>query len=339
MATNESKTSIDRVQQIKNNLINKDPHRMCWMRAIEVTLTSQKTGRKMVFSTDNQNQFTMDITGYKRLALLEDKGTLSIWNLEYDKIMQIILQQYYTIEIKVGYKSLGTLNTIFKGEVSFITQKIHSKHDVETYINFASTTVAKYSQSRMNYNFNAGYNIYGALNYAFHINGIGSNVKISPELKKEFLDNVYSNYTTLDTVVDYLALTGGNYDISSDSSEGNVINVTTINDKRRIKIDPDTINITRGNPTVNSNGLNITLLPTINFMPGDILQIDNSIADVAIRDADAVYNTFNSNYLDQNGEYMIREIQFHFQNRGDAFEYNIRAWPIRYIDQIQMGGT
>lgn len=330
-------TNIDNAQKIKNAQVNKDPYRKCWMRAIEVDLISKKTGKVMRFSTDDPNQFTIDIVGYKCLSLLKDKGTVSIWNLEYDKLMQIILQEYYTIVIKAGYKSLGTLNTIFKGEVSFITQKIHSKHDVETYINFASSVVAKWSQSRMNFSINSGVNIYAALSYVFKLNGMGRNVNIDPALQKSVLQNVYSAYSTTNTVIDYLAVTGGNYNISGDESEGNVVNVTSLENKRRIKIDPNTISITKGNPTISSNGLKMTLIPTFNFMPGDIIIMDNSLIDASIRDADAVTSTFHTNYIDQNGMYMIRNIDFHFQNRGDTFELNITAWPLSYIDKIQGG--
>ena len=319
-----------------STISNIDKNRMCWMRSIEVILTSRKIKKSMIFGTDDKYQFTMDITGTKNLALNKDSGTFRIHNLEYDKIAQIVLDEYYIIEIKAGYKSLGNLPTIFKGEVSYISQKIHSKHDTETYITFASTVVARYSQKRMNFNLNSGINLYAALNYVCKISGVGKNVKIDPRLQKEFLTNVYTNYNTVTSVFDNLTATSGNYFLSSDYSEGNVINCTTIDDKRKIKIDPNTINITRGNPTVTSAGLQITLLPTFNYMPGDIILVDNSLIDISVSNASAVPSTFNQNYLDTQGQYMIIEITYHFQNRGAAFEYNIRARALDIIRKIQM---
>ena len=329
---------LETIQKEINSLPNAaDFSKKCWMRQIEVILTSRKCNKAMKFSTDDKYQFNMDIMGTKNLALNKDKGTLTIYNLEYDKMMETILLEYFIIEIKIGYKSTGNLMTIFKGEVSYISQKIHSHHDVETYITFASTIVARYSQSRMNFNLNSGVNIYSALNYICKLSGIGNKARINPNLKKEILTKIYTNYNTASTVFDNLTSTSGEYYLSTDYSEGNVINCTTINDKRKIKVDPNTINITRGNPTVTSAGLKITLLPTFNFMPGDILIIDNSILNVSIRDAESVTSTFNTNYLDQNGMYMIISIEFHFQNRGDAFELNITARALDIIKKIQTG--
>lgn len=331
-------TNLELEQKTINNSIDAsqiNKNRKCWMRSIEVTLTSKISKRQMKFSTEDKYQFTMDITGSKNLALNKDKGTLSIYNLEYDKVVEIMLLQYYQIEIKAGYKSIGDLPTIFKGQISYISQKIHSKHDVETYITFANTLVARYSQSRINFNLNSGINLYSALSYCCKLSGMGKNVNISPQLQKQFLKNVYNQYGTFSTVFDNLTSTSGNYQISSDESEGNVINCTTIADKRKIRIDPNTINITKGNPTVTSAGLKITLLPTFNFMPGDIIIIDNAMLNVSIRDAESVTTTFNTNYMDQNGQYMIISIDYHFQNRGSTFEFNITARALDIIKKIQ----
>ena len=314
---------------------NLNKNKLCWMRNIEVVLTSRKTKQSMIFKTTGRDSYNIDIVGTKYLALNKDKGTLTISNLEYDKMMEIILLEYYIIEIKAGYVSIGDLPTIFKGEVSFISQKIHSHHDVDTYITFASSLVARYSQSRMNFNFNSGVNIYAALNYICKISGIGRNVKIDPQLRKLFLQNVYNNYANASTVFDNMTSTSGSYTLSCDESEGNVIDCTTIYDKRKITIDPNTINIANGNPTVTSAGLSISLLPTFNFMPGDILVIDNAILNTSIRDADSVYKEFNTNYLDQNGEYMIIEINFRFQNRGAVFTMDITARALDIIKKIQ----
>lgn len=333
------KNDSDIVQKITNNQIDSDQYnkeKFCWMRHIEFTLTSRKTKMAKRFSTDDpEHQYTMDIKGSKYTALTKDKGTISIWNLEYDQIVEIVTYEYYDIEIKAGYKSTGNIPTIFKGEVSYISQAIHSKHDVETYICYASTTVARFSQSRMNFNLNAGYNLYGALNYICGISGIGGKVRISPELKKDFLTEVYNNYGTVATVFDNITSISGNYTINTDESEGNVISTFTLNDKRLIVIDPNTILISKGNPTVTSAGLQMTVFPTFNFMPGDIIQIDNSYVNTAVTSAESAYNTFNTNYLDQNGQYMIIDINYHFQNRGPTFEINLKGRAVDIIRNIQ----
>ena len=327
------------VQKLKNNEIDAPQihkNKVCWIRQIEVILTSRKLKKSKKFSNEDEaHQYTMDISGSKYNALNKDKGTVSIWNLEYDEIVDIVTNEYYDIEIKAGYKSVGDIPTIFKGQVSYISQKIHSRHDVETYITYASEIVARYSQRRMNFNLNAGYNLYAAVNYICKISGLSGNANISPELKKQFLENVYNNYGTPVSVFDNLTSTSGDYIVNADYSNGNVISLFTLNDKRVIVIDPNTINIAKGNPTVTSAGLQICLLPTFNFMPGDIIQIDNSFINTSISNAESVYSTFNTNYLDRNGQYMIIDINYRFQNRGETFEFNIKGRALDIIKNIQ----
>lgn len=329
---------VKEINNINANQIIND--KTCWIRMIEVTLTSRITNQKLVFNNfDPKHQFNIDINGVKEVATNKDNGTLTITNLEYDTLMQIVLCEFYDIEIKVGYKSAGNLQTVVKAEVSFITQKIHSKHDVDTYITFASPMVAKFSQSRLNFSLNSGINIYGALNYICQLSGIGKNANIDQTLKLNFLKNVYQNYNTAATVFDDINKISGNYMISVDGSEdGSVINILNIANTKRIKVDPNHMNISKGNPTVSSDGLKISLLPTRNYCPGEVLVIDNGLLDVSIQNASSVTSTFNTNYLDQNGQYMIIRVDYHFQNRGPAFEYNIQARALDIIKKMQISG-
>lgn len=324
-----------------NAVIN---NKRCWIRYIKVVLTSRKVKQQLIFDNFTpKKMFNISITGSKYVASNKDGGTVVITNLEYDTMMQIVLDEYYDIEVYAGYKSLMnhlndySLPRFFKGQVSFINQKIHSKHDQDTYIHFASELVAKYSQSRMNFSFNSGFNIYGAMNYMCQLSGIGKRVNISPKLKLKFLDKVYTNYSTNQTVFDNLAQIGGNYMINTDGSEdGSVINITDLSNKRKIAIDPDTINLQKGNPTVTSSGLKLSLLPTMNFKPGDIIKIDNGLIDTAITNQESVKSTFNTNFLDQNGEYMILQVDYIFQNRGKSFELNITGRAMNIIQNMQL---
>lgn len=326
------------VNNINSNQINKD--KRCWIRQIQVTLTSKKTKQKMVFdNTDSKRSYNMDIQGVKKVSPREDNGVLTISNLEYDIMMKIVLLEYYDIEIKAGYKSIGDLQTIVKGEVSFISQKIHSKHDVDTYITYASPFVARYSQKRMNFNINSGFNVYGAMNYICQMSGIGKRVNIDPTLKLKFLNEVYTNYDTTTTVLDDLNKQTSNFLLTADgSTDGSIFNIINPARARKILVDPNHIAIGKGNPTVTSDGLRITLFPTRNYCPGDILCIDNGLIDVSIQNASAVMNTFNTNFLDQSGQYMILQIDYHFQNRGPAFEFNIQARMMDYIRNLYSSG-
>lgn len=335
------KAAAGRINDINaGSIVN---NKKCWIRYIKVVLTSRKVKRSMVFDNFTpKKMFNISIKGSKYVATNKDNGTVTITNLEYDTMMQIILDEYYDIEIYAGYKSLlnnddYSLPRFFKGQVSFINQKIHSRHDQDTYIHFASELVARYSQSRMNFSFNSGFNIYGAMNYMCQLSGIGNRANISPKLKLAFLKRMYTNYSTNQTVFDNLAEIGGNYMINTDGSEdGSVINITDLSNKRKITIDPDTINLQKGNPTITSSGLKLSLLPTMNFRPGDIIKIDNGLIDSSITNSEQVKETFNTNFLDQNGEYMILQVDGAFQNRGKTFELNITARAMHIIQNMQL---
>lgn len=306
-----------------------------WIRNIKVILTSKINGQQKIFE-NGINEFYIDINGSKYLALNKDKGTLTISNLPYDFLIELITFEYYIIEIFIGYGKDKEPERYLKGEVSYISQKVHTNHDVYTYITYASTYVARFSQSRINFNLNSGINLYAAIKYISDISGMGDNVKISPSLKNYFTSQVITNYAQAGTLIDQIAAMSNEYfELSTDESQdGFYIDCTKLSDKRRIIIDPNIILIGKGNPTISSAGLKITFLPMFNFKPGDIIKIPNSLIDASISDAEDVTSTFNPNFISPTGEYMIREIKYHFQNRGQTFELNITAIAINLLKNI-----
>lgn len=309
-------------------------NKFCWIRIIEVRLRSKLTNKQIIFGGFNENQLNITVKINKYISALKDKGVATISNLTYAQIVELILGQYYLIEIWAGYKTQG-LQCFFKGEVSYISDKIQARRDNTCYILFASKMVAGYSQQRMNLNLNSGINLYGAFNYICLTNGISTS-HLSPSLKNEFLQEVTENYGTPATLCEQLAANSRTFSIDTDESidGAGVVNCSDLSDKRYIKIDANTINFTKGNPTLDKDGLHITLLPTFVFKPGDIIVIDNAILDISISDPEQVASTFKSNYLDRNGAYMIIEMDYNFMNRGDTFEINIKARSLNIIANI-----
>lgn len=312
-----------------NNIKN-----MCWMRQIEIRLYSKIVNQKVVLGGTSDTQLNISIKGNKYLSALKDNGVITISNLTYAEITKLILGQFYKIEIWAGYRTTG-MQCFFKGSVSFISDKIVARRDNETYILFASDMVAAYSQKRMNLTLNSGINLYAAFRYICLTTGIDSN-QLPDSLKQEFLREVTQNYGTAATLVDQIAQNTGSFSIDTDNSidGGGVVNCSDLSDKRQIKINPNTINFTKGNPTLDKDGLKICLLPTFCFKPGDIIIIDNSIIDVSISDPNQVASTFKSNYLDKNGAYMIIELDYNLENRGPTFEINVKARSLDIIKNI-----
>lgn len=312
----------------------KNLNKLCWMRQIEVRLYSQLNNSKIVYGGTSDSQLDITVKGNKYLSSLKDNGTITISNLTYAEITKLILGQYYKIEIWAGYRT-QSLQRYFKGSVSYISDKIRARRDNETYILFASDMVAAYSQQRMNLTLNSGINLYSAFRYICLTNGIDSS-HLPDSLKQQFLSEVTQNYGTAATLVDQIAQNTNTFSLDTDNATDGcgVINCTDLSDKRQIKINPNTINFSKGNPTLDKDGLHMTLLPTFCFRPGDIIIIDNAIIDVSISDANQVASTFKSNYLDANGAYMIMELDYVFQNRGPEFGINVRARSLNIIKNI-----
>ena len=264
----------------------------------------------------------------KFLALTKDAGTIEVSNVEYDTIALIQALKLYRVEIWAGYENNDSLMRIAKGEVSYITQKIHSRHDTSLYITYASELVAAWSQNRINFGIRSGVNIYNMIQYLFTSQGT-DRVNITPELKKVVASKSLLEIGKTPSIVESCisnAQTG--LLLNADSSfTDKVINISTLGEKRVIPINKNMINIGNGNPTVTSQGLNITLFPVINLVPGDILQIDSSMLDLSqgMTSPESVTKTFNTNYMDPNGLYMIRQIDYVLENRGDNFYFKCQA--------------
>lgn len=326
-----------------------NPLKGCWLRRLEIILTSKKikSGQnQIIFGKKEIDNYNISVEINKYPALNKDSGLISISNLEYDVLAEIQLNEYYIVEVKAGYLNPSDVfQTYFKGEISYITQKIHSKHDVTTYFQINSSFVARAQQTKINYSFNSSVNIYAALQYLLSKSGI-ENANISDELRKEYLQQVKNGYDSpgniIEKITDQLSSSSGLYVNTDESGNvGSLINMTTLENKKIFEIDPNHIIISKGNPMVSSSGIKLTVLPTHNFSPGDLIHIDNSLIDLSSGvSASSLTASTVGNYIDPKGEYMIQEIRCMFQNRGSTFEVELRGRALSLLKNLLgSGGT
>ena len=296
----------------------------------------KSTGISVTIDSLAGDNLNIRITGTKFLALTKDNGTIVINNVSYETIALIQTLKLYRIEIWAGYRN-NNLMRIAKGEVSYISQKIHSRHDTALYITYASELVAAWSQNRINFSMRSGMNAYAMLEYFFR-DGRGTAAKLSPALRQVVYDQMWQEAGKPTSIVEScLSNADTGLFLSADSSlDDKVINITELGEKRVIPIDSNMVNIGNGNPTVTSQGLDITLFPIFNLVPGDIIQIDNKLLDFSqgMTDATSVYQTFNTNYMDPDGCYMIRQLQYTLENRGQNFQYRIQAVSPRVYEGV-----
>lgn len=295
-----------------------------WMRRLQIILTSTILKRRMVFGFNGEkgtDDLHISVNLTKCLSILKDKGTVQIDNLTYKEITQLIKGQYYDIEILAGYKT-GGLHTIFKGGVSYISNVLGDRKSNTVYIFFASQVVAKYGQRRLNLTLNSGINMYSALEFLCRRAGV-ANSNVDNEFKKNIVRETITTSQTIGSIIDKIT-SSNNYVSQSDASYGNALSIWSPyrKDARVINIDPSTVILTSGYPSLDSSGLHMSLMPTFNFMCGDTIVIDNSIIDIGI----SSYNAKDLNigyYLDENGKYIIYQIDYVLDNRGSSFSMNM----------------
>lgn len=290
-----------------------------WMRVLHVTLISEKLNRSMTIGADKDVNPTINVTGHKYLSPLKDSCTIEISNLSYAEIVQIINGQYFDAYVRCGY--VGSVEmTIFKGGVLYITNDIDEVHSNVVTILCASQIVAKLSQSRLNLSFNSGINLYSAIKFICDTSGI-KNGHIDDALRKTYINDIISANDSVGGWIERLSTQfdgtfantsgGGGADLS-------VMNVFKSN-VRLIKINEQTISLTNGKPRLSSDGLKITVMPTFEFNPGDVISIDNANVNLS---GFGPYENIEP-FLDKDGQYMIFEMNYKLENRGSAFSIEL----------------
>lgn len=291
-----------------------------WMRQIQIILTSTTLKKRITFGANSErsgDDLTIVVTGTKYLSALKDEFMVRITNLTYAEITQLISGKYYDIEIKAGYQTAG-LHTVFKGGVLYITNVLGDRKSNECIIFCASQMIARFGQNRMNLGLNSGINMFSALNFIARRAGI-PNSNVDEQFKARILRESESVATTASSWLDAFCQTNG-FVINADNSMNATFNVFDPyrKDQRLIKLNSSTIILTSGYPTLTSEGLNLCLMPTFNFMCGDTIQIDNSIIDIGSTNKDA-YKENVGFYIDVEGKYMIYQIEYSLCNRSSDF--------------------
>lgn len=306
-----------------------------WMRDIEVILTSSKLKQRMIFSTSSNVSLNIKISGYKYLSALKDNFTVKITNLTYKEILTLISGQFYDIEIKCGYKSTSTF-TIFKGAVIYISNILTDRKSNEVIILCGNKITAAYGQARMNMTLQSGINMYSAINFICKRAGV-QNAYIDEDFKYRIIREVTSANQTVGSFMDLFS-SNNCFLVQGDSSYGSNISVWDPyrKDTRKIVLDSSKIILTSGYPTLTSEGLRISLLPTFNFMPGDTIVIDNSILNIGVDSMNDISEN-RGYFMDESGQYIIYEIEMQLENRGSAYSMNMLCKSKNLMNRI-VGG-
>ena len=302
-----------------------------WMRVLRITLTTKSPGqngknKQLVFEENESGVgLAISVDGNKFMSTLKDNCTVKISNLTYVEIVQIITGQFYNIKIECGYKSSG-VQTIFEGGVMYISNLRESVDTNTVTILCASHLVASYGQRRINLSFNSGINMYSAINFVCKVGGV-PNPNISTQFKKQFLEGIENahNQTAAEWVNNQTAK-NGSYISSSDCIGNSFMTLFDANksNARVIKLNEDTLLLTNGFPRMTADGLVFSVMPTFAFQCGDTIVMDNSLIQINVTSQSEATKNLGG-LLDENGQYMIYEMHYQLENRGQNFFIEIYA--------------
>lgn len=286
-------------------------HQMAWMRILRVTFTSKKYNLKMIFTQDD---LTISIEGDKYMGCLSDSCTIKINNLTYSEIVRLIAGEFYDVVVECGYED-SYLQTIFKGGVLYITNSLNDRKTTITTILCGSELVARFGQTRMNLSLQSGINIYTAVKFVCDRAGI-PNSNVSPAFKTKFLQEVMNANDTIGNWIDALAKYDNSMISSSDGSLNSTVMIfdSLIDSQKIIKISENSIDLSGGYPQLDTSGLTLTVMPTMPFHCGEIIQLDPSYINII---DDGTQNT--GIFMDPKGQYMIYEMHYTLENRGSSF--------------------
>lgn len=292
-----------------------------WIRQLKVTLTSDLLKKSISFG-DEDNSININVSGTKYISFNKDSFKVEISNLTYYEIVQLIQGKYFTIKIEAGYKNLG-INTIYEGSVLYISNRFDEYSTHTAIILCTSKLIAQYGQNKINISMSSGINMYAALTYICKSAGI-KNPNISEQFRKEVLQTAMSSNENVVGLIDMLTSDNSNNLCNSDATGMSIVSLWKSNQSLRgvIKLTNNSILAIQGYPRLTNSGLDLTVLPSFSFVVGDVVSIDNSILDVSAESNNEVYENY-TNFIDDNGEYIIYRIDYNLQNRGNNFQLTL----------------
>lgn len=303
-----------------------------WIRQLEIHLSSSTRKKKVVFGS-SQDTLSISVEGAKYMSALKDSCTIKIDNLSYYDIVNIIDGKFYDVEVKAGYKSMG-LQTIFKGGVIYISNSLNTDRSNTVIILCASQLIAKFGQKRLNISLNSSINMYSAIKLICRKAGI-ANPNVSTQLKKKLMTAASATNSTAAAWIETLAKENPTFVVNSDSIMDSPVNIfdSAKSKLRVIKLKNDFINLSGGYPQLTETGLRLSVMPTFSFMCGDIIELDNSIINLAVYSQEQALKNYGY-YLDKEGQYVITEMSYFLQNRGDNFSVTIQAKSLTLLSNI-----
>lgn len=331
------------------------------MRKLIVTLIADLGNNRQLFlklgeTIDEKTQVRIDpldisVKGHKYLSPAKDEFTVVVKNIPMtsDAISMVQIKDipFRYITIEAGYESASM--QIFNGYIVYISSKREDN----------GKTVSMYITCSGSYTFNAlqgktftlkgGVDYKTALLFAARMSGIYPyQLSLSDTLRHKRL----KSDTTFDGSIISMLIELQNQDrnlfvhcdYSGSQTKFQVWDATMFI-TRQIHLTPENIILTNGFPTIEDQGVRFTCLPFFNFKPGDeVIFDDDSYINRSIESLSSYMSSpFPDIYVGAaspletdsdkikeieatKGHYNILDLNYNLQNRGNAFEIQLKCY-------------
>lgn len=322
------------------------------MRKLTVTLIADNGAYRqsvLQFGIEEDN-LAMTVTGHKYLSPAKDEFIVSIKNIPIESdIMSLVSirdTNFKYIMINAGYQESDM--QIFNGYIVYISGKNEENGKTTTMTIVCSGSYTYNSLRGKTFTLKAGTGYKTALDFAARMSGIHqSQISLSSTLNLKRL----KKDTTFDGSVMSMLIELQNQDknlfVNCDFSSQTKFQIwdATMYTPREILLTTENIVLTSGFPTVEDQGIRFSCLPTFNFIPGDeIIFNEDSFINRSIESLSAYESTpypdvfvgavspieTDTDRIKEieavKGHYFIKELQYKLENRGQAFEVQLKCY-------------
>lgn len=317
------------ISTTSNKIIYPDTGIIPWMRYLYLEFTNSN-GKKFTLG-GYDDSLAISVSGTKTLADVGDTASISIYNLPMMDVMKLS-HEGFTANVKIycGYYNTSKIK-IFDGGVTYLEEGKTGRNTSVLKLECANGLISDRFQEMVSLSLASGYNMYRAIQEVEAAYGISGQIEIDECLKEDELIGDLSKYDTLKgwtKAIINSSAKNRNYAIGTSGKSGlaSIMGYRKMGSGDTYVINTRDVNL-QAFPTISSSGLKIVLSPIYDMKPGDIISIDNTIQATVSALNGSSNNGYigNMQYLDKDGLYNIRQMEYDLSNRSDEFNVEILA--------------
>lgn len=306
-----------------------------WIRLLYLEFINDDTGENLIIgkTVDDSKKPRIEVSGTKYISSVKDNFKIQVYNMTYLQIYTIQKRQLFHVKIYAGYLNGQsyfdfTAPVVYDGYVmNLLNSKRQYSDNIVTFI-VTSKLVAKAQQFRLNISYQSGVNLYAMAKYIGEKAGM-TNSNISESLQNTFANDLASCDTSAANYLEQIANSDNSVFVSTDSTSDSEFSIFDLSDEDRsrttIVIDPSKGMLIDDAPEINSSGLTFESLPVVQYLIGDVINIDNSLINVA-SGQDTYSESMkvpNAVYLNAQGLYYIWQVDYKLSNANGDFKLTL----------------